>query len=1021
MSFCHLHVHSNFTFGKGSSSIDELVSKAKKRGMRALALTDKDGLYGAVRFYEKASEVGIKAIIGTEITLDSGYSLVLLAKNRKGYSNLCCLISEMYLSSGDEPRLAMDVLQNYSQNLFALSGAKGELAAYILRGKFDLAKKGARQYLEIFGKDCFFIELQNHLLPPEKVLNEALFNLAYKENLLVVATNDAYYLNQEDYELHQILVKANQIVHHQNIRPTPNGEYYLKTSLQMARLFCRYPAAITNTSLVAEECSLKLDLGGIISPCFTLPKGEKDHQYLLKECFKNLPKKYHPPNKKASLALIRELKVIEKKGFSSYFLLVADIVSFAKRKGIRCSARGSASGSIVTYLLGISVIDPLKHNLLFERFLNPERDDLPDIDLDFDSRKRNEVTEYVLKKYVSKAALVSTVSTFRARGALREVARSFGLTYEKIENLSKALPYLAADKIRSALETLPELRDSELREKHYQELINVSERIDGFPRYLSSHLGGVVISRGPLQDLVPLQKSARGYPLAQYDKDDLEKLGLIKTDLLSLRMLGAISEAVECLTVQGIDIDLENIPYDDEKVYELFRSSKTVGCFQLESPGMRQLLGKLQPKNFSDIIATISLFRPGPMQADMITPFLKRREGKEKVNFLHPTLEPILKDTYGVIIFHEQVLRIAQSLAGFSLGQADLLRRSMTGKISQEEKERLRADFFSGCEKEGVKKRIVKKVFEQLTAFGAFGFCKAHAVSFAKIAYQSAYLKTYYPREFFLGLLNNEPGLYPPSVLFNEAKRCGIEILPPDINQSQGGFSLENSALRVGLSCVRGMGPSSLEGILKRRRERKFDSLEDFSLRVKMGKALLENLILSGYFNSLNGKSANHLLENCRISPPLFRKNNVESPQRRQRSFYHNLERKALLELELLNLPVSSHPLLIFRKALQRTGRVKSGQLSLLTEGKIINVAGIKVILHTPPTKSGHRVIFLTLEDEEGLIDVTVFLSTQELYANDIFEGDFLLIEGCVQKHGSTVSLIANKVFDLRKIQLGHK
>jgi len=806
-------------------------------------------------------------------------------------------------------------------------------------------------------------------------------------------------------------------VHHRSIRPTPNEEYYLKTALQMARLFGRFPAAIVNASLVAEECNLKLDLGRIVSPCFTLPKGEKAHEYLLKQCFKNLPKRFHPPNKKVTLTLTRELEIIRRKGFSSYFLLVADIVSFAKREGIRCSARGSASGSLVAYLLGISSVDPLKHGLLFERFLNPERLDLPDIDLDFDSRRRDEVTEYVLKKYSPKAALVATVPTFRARGAIREVARAFGLSYKKIESLTNALPYLSVDKIRSVLKIFPELKENELREKRYKELLGVSERMGGFPRYLSSHLGGVVISQGPLQDLVPVQKSAKGFPLAQYDKDDLEKLGLIKTDLLSLRMLGAISEAVEYLKMRRIDLDPEKIPLDDEKVYQLLRSTKTVGCFQLESPGMRQLLGKLQPTKFSDIIANISLFRPGPMHADMITPFLERRHGREKVSFLHPVLEPILKETYGVIIFHEQVLRIAQDLAGFSLGQADLLRRSMTEKISQEEKERLRADFLLGCERKRVEKRIAEKVFGKLASFGAFGFCKAHAVSFAKIAYQSAYLKAYYPKEFFLGLLNNEPGLYPPMIILNEAKRFGVKVLSPDINESQGKFSLEDNAIRVGLSSVREMGPSSLEEILSKRRKRKFESLEDFYLRVKIERPLLKNLILSGCFNSLDGENADHLLEVSQIFSQLLKKNDRESGREILKSSSFSLEEKVLLEMDLLGLTLSSHPLLIFRKALKKIERIKSGQLLTVAEGEVVKVAGIKVILHTPPTRSGQRVIFLTLEDEEGLIDVTVFPSAQQLYAKNIFEADFLLIEGCVQKHGSAVSVIANKAFDLRKMQ----
>ncbi len=987
MNFCHLHVHSNFTFGDGASHIDNLILEAKKRRMTSLAITDKDGLYGAIRFYEKAKKEGIKPIIGVELKLSSGYSLNLIAKNRRGYSNLCHLISEMHTSSDDGSTLRIDILEKYSKDLFALSGPKGELAACILLGKPDFAKKRIGKYLDIFSKDRFLIELQNHLLPQDRILNEVLFDLACELGLLIVATNDVHYAKKKDYHLHQVLVKASQIVHHRSIRPTPNQEYYLKTPLQMARLFTRYPAAIISSSLVAEECCLKLDLGKIIPPCFHLPKGEKADEYLLKKCLKSLPQKYPRRDRRVSSNVLRELEVIRRKGFSSYFLLVRDIVAFAKKEGIRCQVRGSASGSLVAYLLGISDIDPVKHNLLFERFLNTERLDLPDIDLDFDSRRRDEVIEYVLKKYSGKAALVATIPTFRARGAIREIAGSFGMSYKKIKSLTDTLPYFGADRIRPALASLPELRESELKDSSCDELIDISEEMDGFPRHLSSHLGGVVILNESISDVVPTQRSAKGFVLAQYDKNDLERLGLVKTDLLSLRMLGAISEAVEHIRAKGIRLDLEKIPFDDEKTYKLLRSTKTIGCFQLESPGMRQLLGKLQPTNFSDIVANISLFRPGPMQADMITPFLERRHGKEKVRFLHPTLAPILKETYGVIIFHEQVLRIAQKLAGFSLGQADLLRRSMTEKISQKEKEKLKEDFISGCQKKGVDKKIAEKVLEQLISFGAFGFCKAHAVSFAKIAYQSTYLKAHQPKEFLLGILNNQPGLYPSRVILNEARRYDITILAPDINESEGKFSSKDSAIRIGLSSIRGVGPSSLEEILRERRKKTFESFEDFSLRVRIAKPLLETLMLSGCFDSLNGKE--------RAS---------------------SLEKKVALEMDLLDLNISFHPLIIFRETLRRIKRVKSASLSKIAEGKTVNVAGIKTILHTPPTKSGQRVVFLTLEDEEGLIDVTIFPSAQEDCAKDIFEADLLLIEGYVQKYGPAVSVIANKVFDLRKM-----
>jgi len=946
MQFCHLHVHSSFTFGEGASTIDELIERARELGMPALALTDKDGLYGAVRFYQKAKKEGIKPIIGVEVTTESGHSLVLLAKNKRGYSNLCQLITRMHLSSLNSPILKLNTLREYSGDLFALSGGpKGEICFNLATGKRNLAEKAARRYMEIFGRENFIIELQDHLLPEEEECNQALFDLACRLHLLVCATNNIYYATPIQHELHQVLVKSAKVVHHREITEKPNDEYYLKSYSQMVSMFTKYPFTLLNTNLLAEECNLELPLGEIQTPTLFSSNRNNPHSHLLKLCFENLPQSYHSPSKEVVRRLIRELKTIKEKGFSSYFLLVADIVEFARKSGIRCSVTGSAPGSLVTYLTGISQIDPLKNDLLFERFLNPERRDFPDIDLDFDSRKRDQVIDYVFKKYrKEKVGLVATIPTFRARGAVREAGRALGLKYAEIDKLIQFLPYFPAHKINEALQALPELRESKLMD--YRELIDISEAMNGLPRNVSVHLGGVVIAKEKLDSLVPLQKSLKGYPVCQYDKDDLETLGFIKLDLLSLRMLGAIEEAGENIKKGGISFDLDKTTFDDEKVYQFLRSTKTVGCFQLESPGMRQLLGKLQPRDFKDIIANISLFRPGPMQADMIRPFLARRWGKEKISYLHPSLESILKETYGVIIFQEQVLRIAQELAGFTLGQADLLRRSMKKKISEEEKGKLKEDFLQGCKEREVKKEIAKKVFEQISAFGAFGFCRAHATAFAGIAYQSAYLKLYYPKEFFLGVLN-------------------IEM----------------------------MGPIQFQCILKEREKGDFSSFDDFCRRVKINKRLLENLIGVGCFDSLSGGK--------------------DDAQDKTFSLGERIAR----EMSILGFSFSGHALTLFKITLQEKVRVKSSQLVKHSENEKVWVAGRKIILHTPPTKSGTRVIFLTLEDEEGLIDAVVFPSVQEEFAKTIYEADFLLIEGYLQKYGPVISIVTKVAYDLREMR----
>lgn len=989
-AFVHLHVHSSFSFGLATPGVDALARQAAQMDMQALALTDTNGLYGAVRFVKEAHRAGIRPILGVQMLLENTLPLVLLAKDNKGYGNLCRLVTAAHFAAdGHDPLCTLDLLSHYAEGLVALYGA----------GSSADASETVEACLDIFGKQNFYIELTRHNLPSEEKRNRQLVALARSLDVSLVATNNVHFLRQEDYPVYKTLLGTSQAVHHKDVRVLPNDTFYLKSPSEMEELFRDLPEALHATAAIAERCNVDLALGTLRPPAFLATAGKDPDAMLEAACLKALSRLYPSNTQHAEERLRHELNIIREKQFSEYFLLVHDIVLFAIRRGIRHSCRGSAAASLVLYLLGVSQADPLEHDLLFERFLNPERKDIPDIDLDFDSRRRDEVFAYLFDKYGPEhACMVAMVPTFEARSALREVGRAKGMSYDAIKRVVGHFPYVSASHISDAMQVLPELADSRLKEEKFKNLVALAQDFSGLPHYLSVHLGGVVIFDA-LQDIVPMQRSVKGYPVAQYDKDDIEALGLIKTDLLSLRMLGAIGEAVEAIRIEHPRFHLSTIPRDDEKVFELLRDGKTVGCFQLESPGMRQLLGRLQPEKFSDIVANISLFRPGPMQADMITPYIDRRWGYEEVSYPHPLLEPILKETYGVLIFQEQVLRIARAAAGFSLGQADLFRRAMTSSITDEEFARLEADFMAGACARGVPKETAKGIFVKLAAFASFGFPKAHAVCFAAIAYESAYLKCYYPLAYFLGILNNSPGLYPLCVLANEARRCEVSVNSVDVNRSGASFTAEGRGLRAGLGLVKGVGPAALEKIFKERETGFFSDLDDFVRRVKLPMRSVENLVLSGAFDTLSSHRR-HLLA-------LLHGGSEKVETLKDFSF----SEKCSAELELTGINFTGHSMQYMRGQLDARRAVPSSRLERYADGAKVTVAGIKVVLHTPPTRSGTRVVFLTLEDEFGLVDVTVFEDVQRRDARVLFGKDVLVVEGYVRRmFPRAVSVVATRI-----------
>jgi len=1028
-NFVHLHVHSNFSFKDATPHPQDLIKAAAYYEMPAVALTDHSTLAGAIRFYRAAQGSGVRPIIGTEIELASGHHLTLLAENLAGYSNLCRLLSAIRLAQPGvtRPVTSWETLAPLAENLICLSGcAHSRLSQDLIQRRQEAARTFLQQLASVFPNSCY-VELENPLLPYTPTLLAALTSLAQELKLPLVATNNVHYLRRRDHPVRDLLVcmGANISLRQPHPYRHANDQRYFKSSRAMSQLFAAYPQAIANTLAIAERCQLELPVGEYRFPDFALPAGQTATSYLRQLCQQALEKRYGTNCPEAQQRLEHELGIIKDLGFCEYFLVVWDIVNFARQEGIRCTGRGSAAGSLVAYLLGITAVDPLEYDLLFERFLNPERKGMPDIDLDFDSSRRDEVLAYVYSKYPpAHVAMVGTVNTISARSALREVAKAMDIDKNEVDRLARFLPRLAADRIEKAIATLPELEGQFPQGEPWDSLLRFCQAINDFPRHLSVHLGGVVIGRHPLTDLVPLEWSAKGVVITQYNKDDIEYLGLVKMDLLGLRILSAIDETVRRLEQDDIHVDLEALPFDDPAVYKLLRSTKTVGLFQLESPGMRELLGKLQPTNFSDIVANISLMRPGPMQANMVSPFIRRRHGLEPVSYAHPCLEPILASTYGVIIYQEQVLQVAHALAGFTLGQADLLRRYMTHDRSPEEMAGLEAEFVAGASNRGVEVDIAKQVFKQLAAFASYGFNKAHAATFGLIGYYTAYLKAHYPAYYLTALLNHQPmGFYPPRVLLHEARLWGIPIYPLDINASQPEFTLENGGIRVGLRALQGLTEEHIATICAVRKERPFSSLADFRWRVHLPRKVMRNLVRIGAFAAFG--TVPDLLQQltiyeqpksrlpqgqCLLPLPPEASALASSPA-------PDLKRAISTELELTDLYITGHPLSLFRSLLTSYEAIDSRRLRTCADGQKVRVAGIIVSRQMPPTRSKQRIIFLTIEDEYGLIDVTVLPQEQKKYAQVALGCALLLVEGTVRKTGpESISVNAARLFDLRRL-----
>jgi error-prone DNA polymerase len=1075
MSFVHLHCHSNYSFQDGVASPADLCRRAAEMGMGALAVTDHNGVYGAVKFHLAARDAGIRPIIGVGFTQPAGHKLVLLARNREGYANLCRLATRAHLDNPRRhPQVRMDMLAAHPDGLICLSGGpRGEIGTLLAGGRRDEAEGAARRYLDLFGGGGYYLELQDHLLPADRRLGFETVDLGRRLGVPIVATNDVHYLDPGDHPVHDVLVCMRHLVSvHSDVPDRKRSrEYWLKPPARMQALFADYPDAVANTLRVAEQCSVELDPGTYHFPDFAPPDGFSPEGYLRHLCYEGAEHIYgaRPGNGSAvHRRLEHELRVICDLGLAGYFLSVKDIVDHARREGIRVSGRGSAADSLVSYVLGITGVDPIKHKLLFERFVNPERRGMPDIDLDFCSRRRGEVTKYVSGKYGrERVAAVANVVTYSLRSAAREVGKALHMPDSQVDRIAKLLPRthgLAWDEI---LARFPEVRQSRIPRDKLRTFLELCERIDGCPRNLSVHLGGIVMSRVPLADLTGLELAAKGVVVTQYNKDDVEVVGLVKMDLLGLRTLSAIEDAVGMIRANhGVELDMDRLPLDDAKTYEMLRSTKTVAVFQLESPGMRSLLGRLQPTCFDDVIANISLFRPGPVQADMVTPFVRRRHGEEPVEHFHESIRPILEDTYGVIVYQEQVLEIAHEMAGLPYGVADQFRRAMTSDRSQDEMEKMREIFIRGATARGVDIATARTVFEKLAAFAAYGFCKAHAAAFAHLSYQTAYLKAHYPAEFLAGNLSNQPmGFYPTPTILREARRLGIRILPMDVNRSSTRYTVENGAIRIGLCEIPGIGEREVDAILEAREHGSFRGIAELVSRARLSAGDIEAVIACGAADAFGPReqsrerAAQFLSRAQRTDTPRLLDDDDDPAAREVKSeitghrstavgrtettgFVKRLAVRVTKEFtaasdgstpqpeggwrehvpeggsrEQMPARVDFEPRLPWDldARIAEMGASPSKDLWDVPDGRVVSAGGVVIRRQRPPTRSGKTVVFVTLEDATGMVDCVIFPDTYERYASVIFASSAMVVRGRMRRRGGKApSIVADEVISLR-------
>ena len=1053
--FTHLHVHTEYSLLDGMCRIPQLVSRAKELGMDSLAITDHGVMYGAVQFYLGAKEAGIKPIIGCEVYVaqdsrfsrnagdKNNYHLILLTRNQTGYRNLIQLTTKAHLDGFYyKPRVDKELLQEYHQGLIALSACVvGEVPRLILEGRLQEAKQAALWYKQTFGD--FYLEIQRHPIPELEQINQGLISMSDELGIPLVATNDVHYVDQEDASAHDLLlcIGTNSSIHDEKRIKMAGDFFYLKAPSEMAELFKDIPQAIENTERIAEMCNLKLEFGRLHLPEIDLPEGKSADQFLVDLCYEGLPQYYPQPTPEIEQRLSYELEVIKQTQFANYFLVVWDIISFARKHKILFGVRGSAAPSIVLHCLGITEVDPIENKLVFERFLNLERQEMPDIDLDFEDDRRDEVISYVSQKYgQDHVAQIITFGTLGARAALRDVGRALGMPYSEVDRVARLVPFAPGMTLARALDENSELRTIYHEDNIVRNLIDSARRVEGIARHASTHAAGVVISKEPLTKYVPLQRVSKGngetIAMTQFTMEDIARIGLLKMDFLGLANLTILGKAREIIYQnRGIDIDLYHIPMDDVKTFKLLSSGETAGVFQLEGAGMRRYIKELKPTTFSDISAMVALYRPGPMEH--IPTFIKAKHGIEPIHYPHPTLATILEETYGVIVYQEQVLFIAQAFAGYSLGQADILRKAM-GKKIPEVMRKERRNFIAGAKQNGFSTEVASEVFALIEPFAGYAFNKAHSVSYALIAYHTAFLKANYPAEYITAfLIANAGQAEKVASAIAECRRLDITVLPPDINRSQASFSIEKDgkdgapAIRFGLTAIKNVGLGAIEPIIAERNKGGiFKSIEDLCRRCDLrgiNRRVLESLIKVGALDCLGSRGT--LLHNTNRILSLAQREQrlretgqsamfdlwgeatpIPTPSLDLEAADVSTDEKLAWERELVGVYLSEHPLSAVAAKVASESTTLCGQIDAELVGQTVVVAGMVASVHSLFTRDRRPFASAILEDLDGRIEVMVW---PKLYADtrDLWqEGNILLVEGKVRLRDDRVQLNCDHV-----------
>ncbi|MFC1907926.1 DNA polymerase III subunit alpha [Chloroflexota bacterium] len=1053
--FTHLHIHTEYSLLDGMCRIPQLVSRAKELGMDSLAITDHGVMYGAIQFYRAAREEGIKPIIGCEVyvaqssrlsrtTSDkSNYHLVLLAKDETGYHNLIQLATKAQLEGFYyRPRVDKELLKQYNQGLVALSSCiRGEVPSLVLEGRLQEAKQTALWYKQTF--DDFYLEIQRHPIPELEQINQGLISMSDELGIPLVATNDVHYVNQGDASTHDLLlcIGTNSSIHDEKRIKMASDCFYLKTPVEMAELYSDIPQAIESTEHIAEMCNLELEFGRLYLPEIELPEKKTADQFLTNLCYEGLPQYYPQPTPEIEQQLSYELEVIKQTQFANYFLVVWDIISFTKKQNILFGVRGSAAASIVLHCLGITEVDPIENKLVFERFLNLERQEMPDIDLDFEDDRRDEVISYVSQKYgQDHVAQIITFGTLGAKAALRDAGRALGLPYSDVDRVARLIPFAPGMTLVRALDENNELKTIYQQDTVVHNLVDSARKVEGIARHASTHAAGVVISKEPLTKYVPLQRVSKGdgqgLVMTQFTMEDIARIGLLKMDFLGLVNLTILGKAREIIYQnRGIDIDLHNIPMDDAKTFDLLSSGETAGIFQLEGVGMRRYIKELKPTTFSDISAMVALYRPGPMEH--IPTFIKAKHGIEPIRYPHPTLHSILEETYGVIVYQEQVLFIAQAFAGYSLGQADIFRKAMGKKIAEVMRKEKR-NFVAGAKRNGFSTEVANEVFTLIEPFAGYAFNKAHSVSYALVAYHTAYLKANYPAEYITAFLTANAGQSEKvASAITECRRLDITVLPPDINRSQASFSIEKDskdsalAIRFGLTAIKNVGLGAIEPIIaERSKAEDFKSIEDLCHRCDLrsvNKRVLESLIKVGTLDCLGSRgsllhSTNRILSLAQREQHLRETGQstmfdlwgeaipAPMPSLDLETTNISTNDKLTWERELMGVYLSEHPLSAVTANAASENTTLCGQIDIESVEQTVVVAGMVSSVRYLFTRDGRPFVGAVLEDLDGRVEVMVwpklYSDTKDLWQ----EGNILLVDGKVKLRNDRVQLNCDHV-----------